>query len=306
MKWKQYILIATFLTLLIPTKVYAGNINGNEQSVIAVASGTFEYKGVTYKATSQHLAELRAKLMQDDVDLTTEQAREAIASIYANVKTGIDEGYIVPISGSSNSTEKDVTGNNNESNKTENSQDKDSSATQSSQNGGETQNTDKNSTDNKTNVENKNNTTNTENTSNSTDKNSNTNNNSATDNNSQKIETNKDKTSNESTQTSTSDNVGNESTTGKTEQKEEIKEVKTPEQLKWEKEQLPILKKQKENIIAENFVEELEVISSETVIKDTACNFSNIWLVPIIFFVGIGICIMSIMKYHLLAHKNES
>ena len=119
MKWKQYILIATFLTLLMPTKVYAGNINGNEQSVIAVASGTFEYKGVTYKATSQHLAELRAKLMQDDVDLTTEQAREAIASIYANVKTGIDEGYIVPISGSSNSTEKDVTGNNNESNKTD-------------------------------------------------------------------------------------------------------------------------------------------------------------------------------------------
>ena len=326
MKWKQYILIGTFLTLLIPTKVYAGNINGNEQSVIAVASGTFEYKGVTYKATSQHLAELRAKLMQDDVDLTTEQAREAIGSIYANIKAGIDEGYIVPISGSLNTEEKDVTESNKvdtgSDNKKENSQDEESSATQSSQNGGEIQNTDKNNSDNKNGVLNTNNSANQNNT---------TSNNDAVDKNSQKIETNKDKISNKNTQTSTSDNIGNESTIGKTEQKEEIKEVKTPEQLKWEKEQLPKLKKQKENIIAENFIGELEVkqligqlqkgeqeqlqeqstenletTSSETVIKDTACNFSNIWLVPIIFFIGIGICIMSIMKYHLLAHKNES
>ena len=90
------------LTLLVPATAFAGSINAAEQSVLAVACGTFEYKGVVYQATPQRMAEARAKLMQDDVDLTPEQAQEAIANIYANVQTGIDEGYIVPISGSGN------------------------------------------------------------------------------------------------------------------------------------------------------------------------------------------------------------
>lgn len=79
---------------------YAGTINGNEKEVISAASGVFEYDGVSYKAKPEYVAALRAKLSEDDMDLTAEQSQKAIAAIYANVGTGVVEGYLIPVNGS--------------------------------------------------------------------------------------------------------------------------------------------------------------------------------------------------------------
>ncbi len=299
MKWKRWILTATLL-LFIPTKAYAGNINGNEQSVLAVAGGTFEYKGVTYKATSQHLAEARAKMMQDDVDLTPEQAQEAIASIYANVKTGIDEGYIVPISGSSNTDDK------NESDKSTQENDKNKSESQENSTSEGKSETNKNP-ETSVNQQTQNNETNQ-----TTESNAMTGTNVSNQTTEENQGNNKQTISNNQTNENTNNNT-------QTVQPEEIKEVKTPEQLEWEKTQLPKLKKQKSNVIADNCVKIAKVEQTEettkevntsdleqTIIKDTSHSLFYIWIVPTIFFIGIGICAMCIIKYHLLAHKHES
>lgn len=74
--------------------VYAGDINSNEQRVIGAASGTFEYNGNKYKADSSYVAELKSYLMNDDVDLTSEQANKAIAEINNNIQTGVSDGYL--------------------------------------------------------------------------------------------------------------------------------------------------------------------------------------------------------------------
>ncbi|BCN32289.1 hypothetical protein [Anaeromicropila herbilytica] len=75
--------------------VYAGNINGNEASIISVASGSFTYKGKTYHATNASLSTLRSYLSRDDINLTAAQASKAISLIYANVEKGVTSGYIV-------------------------------------------------------------------------------------------------------------------------------------------------------------------------------------------------------------------
>ena len=84
--------------------VQAGEINGNEASVISAAQGTFEYEGETYVAKQSYLDQLSAKLSQDDVDLTAQQASEAIAEIYNNVATGVKEGYLEKVTGGDQST----------------------------------------------------------------------------------------------------------------------------------------------------------------------------------------------------------
>lgn len=80
--------------MLLSRPADAGEINSNEASVLATAQGTFEYKGKTYVAKENYIAQLRAKLMEDDVNLTADEAGEAIAGIYSNVETGVREGYL--------------------------------------------------------------------------------------------------------------------------------------------------------------------------------------------------------------------
>lgn len=77
--------------------VHAGDINANEQSVIGAASGIYEYEGKKYKVDSSYIAELKSYLMNDDVDLTSEQANKAIAEIENNLQTGISDGYMILI-----------------------------------------------------------------------------------------------------------------------------------------------------------------------------------------------------------------
>lgn len=96
-----YFGIAVAAWCLSQTTVQAGEINGNEASVISAASGTFEYEGKNYVAKQSYIDQLRAKMSADDVDLTAEQASKAIAEIYSNVATGVKEGYLEEVSSSS-------------------------------------------------------------------------------------------------------------------------------------------------------------------------------------------------------------
>lgn len=86
--------------------VQAGGINGNEAGVISAASGTFTYNGKEYKAGSAYINSLTGYLSADAIDLTAEQASEAIAMMYANVAQGVEQGYLYEVgAGGETSTE---------------------------------------------------------------------------------------------------------------------------------------------------------------------------------------------------------
>ncbi|MBP3232963.1 MAG: hypothetical protein J6M65_00865 [Eubacterium sp.] len=89
--------ILIILSIMKPVKSYAGNINSEEARVIGTASGTFTYKGKTYRAYSSYIDELYSYLAEDDIDLDSDDADAAIAYIYENVKEGIDEGYVYEV-----------------------------------------------------------------------------------------------------------------------------------------------------------------------------------------------------------------
>lgn len=88
--------ICSCIMLPLPRYVYAaGNINGNEARVIAAARGSFEYEGETYVAKQSYVDRLIGTLSAEDVDLTSEQADDAIDAIYSNVGNGVEAGYLV-------------------------------------------------------------------------------------------------------------------------------------------------------------------------------------------------------------------
>ena len=78
----------------------AGGINAAESSVISAASGTFEYKGKTYVAKPEYLSQVTAKLSEDGVDLTEEQASTLISQMNASVGEGVAQGYLMEVGGS--------------------------------------------------------------------------------------------------------------------------------------------------------------------------------------------------------------
>lgn len=83
---------------LFPKKVaFAGGINGNEAGVISAASGTFTYNGKTYRAGSAYINQLVSYLSGDDVDLTADQASQAISQMYASIQQGVEEGYLYEV-----------------------------------------------------------------------------------------------------------------------------------------------------------------------------------------------------------------
>lgn len=99
-KRKNYKMIIMVITVLVVYNcslrtVYAGGVNGNEASIVAVASGTFTYDGKKYHATQSAINTLIGYLSRDDIDLTSDQASKAIGMIYANVEAGVSGGYLV-------------------------------------------------------------------------------------------------------------------------------------------------------------------------------------------------------------------
>ena len=103
MKKRKILLCSIFLmgVFFQPVSVLAGDINGNEQGVLDYVSGAvFEYEGTSYVAKEVYINQLRTKFMEDGVDLTQKEANNAIMQISVNVKTGVTDGYLQPISSS--------------------------------------------------------------------------------------------------------------------------------------------------------------------------------------------------------------
>lgn len=101
------------------TICYAGDINSNEARVLAVAQGTFEYNGELYVAKPEYVNQLNAKMNLDEVDLTAEQADEAINRIYENVETGVEAGYIVKLKDQEQEPDENTGNGNNSDDKTQ-------------------------------------------------------------------------------------------------------------------------------------------------------------------------------------------
>lgn len=85
--------------------VFAGNINAAEQTIIDYYNGTISYNGKDYQFTEAAKQQAYNRLMADDVDLTEAQAASAIRQANANLQQGIDQGYLVEVSGSAADTE---------------------------------------------------------------------------------------------------------------------------------------------------------------------------------------------------------
>lgn len=92
------VLIVIF-SLAFPHVCHAGGLNAGEQSVVAAASGTFEWEGHTYRAKQNYIDSLIAYLSGDDVDLGEADCRTAIKKMYENVRRGVSEGYLELIDG---------------------------------------------------------------------------------------------------------------------------------------------------------------------------------------------------------------
>lgn len=99
--------LACVLTFAGATTAQAGEINANEARLVSAASGTFTYEGKTYIASSQYVGELRSYLCKDDVDLSAEDVSSLISDMYANVETGVKDGYLEEVGGASDGTDED-------------------------------------------------------------------------------------------------------------------------------------------------------------------------------------------------------
>lgn len=73
-------------------------INANEQRVLDVAEGTFEYNGELYTVRPTYLKTLRNEFDKESVEITAEKADEGIRTIYGNIERGVREGYLKKLS----------------------------------------------------------------------------------------------------------------------------------------------------------------------------------------------------------------
>ena len=100
-KWlKRITVLSLGVALSAGITVQAGNINIEEERVIAAASGIFEYNGKTYVADGQYVEKLEEKLSEDGVDLSETQASGLISQIGDRIGEGVDKGYLVQTEGS--------------------------------------------------------------------------------------------------------------------------------------------------------------------------------------------------------------
>lgn len=73
-------------------------INANEQRVLDVAAGTFEYNGELYTVRPTYLKTLKNEFNKESVEITSEQADEAVRTIFGNIERGVKEGYLKKLS----------------------------------------------------------------------------------------------------------------------------------------------------------------------------------------------------------------
>lgn len=74
-------------------------INANEQRIIDVAGGTFEYQNELYTVRPAYLEMLTKKMDEKEVELTQEQSEQVIQQIFGNIERGVKEGILKKVSG---------------------------------------------------------------------------------------------------------------------------------------------------------------------------------------------------------------
>lgn len=79
--------------------VQAGEINANEQSLISAVSQSFSYNGAAYVVKSGYIAQGRAKLSEDGVDLSAAQAQGYVSQFQGSHQELVEEGYCDLVSG---------------------------------------------------------------------------------------------------------------------------------------------------------------------------------------------------------------
>lgn len=89
------VISAAVFCIPVATVCAEGGINSNEARVLGVARGGFAYNNELYTARQEYVNQLISYLSRDDVNLTESQADKAISTIYANIETGVNQGYIV-------------------------------------------------------------------------------------------------------------------------------------------------------------------------------------------------------------------
>lgn len=95
MKKKIFASLAVIMLMsLFSVPVLAGDINSNEQRIIAAISAVYEYDGAYYKVTDAYIAQVTAYLSGDDIDLSSSEVDDYLNQFYANIATGISSGYM--------------------------------------------------------------------------------------------------------------------------------------------------------------------------------------------------------------------
>ncbi len=87
------LLIGLFAMGLAATTAQAGEINSAEQSIVNAVSQSFEYNGKTYIVKSAYIAEGRAKLSEDKVNLSSSEASSYISQFHGCKGELVEEGY---------------------------------------------------------------------------------------------------------------------------------------------------------------------------------------------------------------------
>lgn len=102
------LLIGLAAFALTAVTVQAGEINANEQSVISAVSQSFSYNGATYVVKSSYIAQGKAKLAQDGVDLSASQSQGYIAQFHGSYQELVEEGYCDLVSGTPSTDSSDA------------------------------------------------------------------------------------------------------------------------------------------------------------------------------------------------------
>ena len=87
------VLLGMAAWLFVPVSVFAAGINSEEQRVISAVSQPFSYDGKIYVVSNGSIAEGKAKLAEEGVDLTKSDADSCIAQFRQSYAELVSEGY---------------------------------------------------------------------------------------------------------------------------------------------------------------------------------------------------------------------
>ena len=88
---------AMILSVSMVETVYAGDLNEYEQEILEAAIETYEYNGENYRVSQKYLEQLEEYLMEDHIDISSEDKELILQMAYNNIELGVTDGYLLPI-----------------------------------------------------------------------------------------------------------------------------------------------------------------------------------------------------------------